>query len=68
MADHSNSYSVWQQMGSPQHPSVEQYNKLEKAGQLQLLGSPHWIDESAGSATLNFALPLQSVSLVELSW
>lgn len=65
---HSNSYSVWQQMGSPQHPSVEQYKKLEKAGQLQLLASPHWINESAGSVTLTFALPLQSVSLVELSW
>jgi xylan 1,4-beta-xylosidase len=66
--NHSNAYTVWQQMGSPQHPSAAQYSKLEKAGQLQLLGSPHSIDESAGSATLKLALPLQSVSLVELSW
>ena len=67
-ANHSNAYTVWQQMGSPQNPSPEQYNKLEKAGQLQMLGSPHWIDGSNGSATLRFRLPLQSVSLVELSW
>jgi xylan 1,4-beta-xylosidase len=67
-ANHSNAYTVWQQMGSPQNPSPEQYSKLEKAGQLQMLGSPRWIDESNGSATLRFPLPLQSVSLVELSW
>jgi xylan 1,4-beta-xylosidase len=67
-ANHSNAYTVWQQMGSPQNPSPEQYSKLERAGQLQMLGSPHWIDESNGSATLRFPLPLQSISLVELSW
>lgn len=66
--DHSNAYRVWQQMGSPQQVLPGQYQKLEKAGQLQLLGSPHWIDEAGGSANLKFALPLQSISLIELSW
>ena len=66
--NHSNSYTAWQTMGSPQQPTPGQYSKLEKAGQLQLLGSPHWIDESNGSATLKFSLPLQAISLVELSW
>ena len=67
-SDHSNAYTLWKQLGSPQKPSPEQYKQLENAGQLQLLESPHWIDQSDGEATLQFPLPLQSVSLVELSW
>ena len=39
---HSNSFTAWQKMGSPQQPSDEQYKELEQAGQLQLLGSPSW--------------------------
>ncbi len=51
--DHSNAYTVWKQMGSPQTPSAEQYAKLEEAGQLQLLESPRWIDNQAGDASIN---------------
>jgi xylan 1,4-beta-xylosidase len=65
---HSNAYTVWKQMGSPQKPSDEQYKTLEHAGQLQLLSSPHWADAREGAAELRFSLPLQGVSLVELSW
>jgi xylan 1,4-beta-xylosidase len=65
---HSNAYTVWKQMGSPQKPTDEQYKTLEKAGQLQLLSSPHWTDVRNGAAELNFSLPLQGLSLVELSW
>lgn len=65
---HSNAYTVWKQMGSPQKPNDEQYKTLEAAGQLQLLSSPHWIDARNGAAELTFLLPLQSLSLVELSW
>jgi xylan 1,4-beta-xylosidase len=38
--EHSNSYELWKKMGSPQNPSSEQIKALERAGQLQLLGSP----------------------------
>ena len=31
-------------MGSPQQPTPEQYAQLERAGQLQTLESPRWID------------------------
>jgi xylan 1,4-beta-xylosidase len=65
---HSNAYTVWKQMGSPQHPTPEQYAALEAAGQLQLLESPAWRDIRDGSAQLNFMLPRQGVSLVQLSW
>jgi xylan 1,4-beta-xylosidase len=66
--DHSNAYAAWKQMGSPQNPTPEQYTRLESAGQLQLLGSPSWINNDAGKVNLNFALPRQGISLVELSW
>jgi xylan 1,4-beta-xylosidase len=61
---HSNAYTVWKQMGSPQQPTPAQYAALEAAGQLQLLESPRWISKTE----LRFELPRQGVSLVELSW
>ncbi len=66
--DHSNSYSVWKQMGSPQSPTAEQVAKLEAAGQLELLESPHYTDNKGSSAAINFGLPLQGISLIQLSW
>jgi xylan 1,4-beta-xylosidase len=65
---HSNAWSVWKQSGSPQHPTPEQYASLEAAGQLQELESPRWIDVKNGSAKLDFALPRNAVSLVQLTW
>jgi xylan 1,4-beta-xylosidase len=66
--EHSNAYTVWKQMGSPQQPTVEQYAKLEASGQLQLLTSPVWKQAKDGRLVLDFALPRQAVSLVRLSW
>jgi xylan 1,4-beta-xylosidase len=66
---HSNAWTAWQRMGSLQHPSAEQYAALEAAGQLKQFESPRWIGIGAGGdATLDIALPGQSVSLVQLSW
>jgi xylan 1,4-beta-xylosidase len=65
---HSNSYSVWKDMGAPSAPTAEQYSKLERAGQLELLGSPRWEESHGGGLTLPITLPLQSVSLIQLSW
>jgi xylan 1,4-beta-xylosidase len=62
---HSNAYAVWKQMASPQSPSADQIEALQRAGQLGLLGSPRWID---AAAPLHFDLPRGSVSLIELSW
>ncbi len=66
--DHSNAYTVWQQMGSPQQPTTQQYAKLEAAGALQLLESPHWTSARANNVELEFALPRNAVSLIQLSW
>ena len=66
--EHSNAYAAWKRMGSPQSPSAEQQAALEAAGQLQLLGSPWWVAAKAGVVDLHFDLPIQGLSLVELSW
>jgi xylan 1,4-beta-xylosidase len=65
---HSNSYTVWKQMGSPQSPTEEQYARVREAGQLGLLGSPEWVDVSAGQLTVQMELPRQATSLLRLSW
>ncbi|MCU1260225.1 MAG: glycoside hydrolase, family 39 [Bryobacterales bacterium] len=67
-ATHSNAWTVWKAMGSPQSPTPEQYATLEQAGQLQELESPRWIDTTRRDAKLDFNLPRQGVSLVQLSW
>jgi xylan 1,4-beta-xylosidase len=66
--DHSNSYTAWQQMGSPQHPAPQQYAELESAGQLQTLESPRWITVKQDAVSLHFSLPGDAVSLLCLSW
>ena len=40
---HSNAFTAWKKMGSPQQPTPEQYAALEAAGQLQELESPRWM-------------------------
>jgi xylan 1,4-beta-xylosidase len=66
--EHSNAYTVWKSMGSPQNPTAEQYARLESAGQLQMLTSPEWIVPQSGKVIARFNLPRQGVSLVQVSW
>lgn len=67
-SSHSNAFALWKKMGSPQSPSLEQFEQLQDAGQLQLLGSPAWMAIEQGSAHLQFALPRQALSLVRIAW
>jgi xylan 1,4-beta-xylosidase len=67
-SSHSNAFALWKRMGSPQSPSPEQFEQLEAAGQLQLLGSPAWVPIKQGNAHLQFALPRQALSLVRIAW
>ena len=67
-AHHSNSFTAWKEMGSPQSPSPVQYEQLQEAGQLQLLNSPAWIALDHGVAHLQFALPRQGLSLLRIAW
>jgi xylan 1,4-beta-xylosidase len=64
---HGNAYSAWRRMGSPVAPTREQYAALEAASRLTRLdGAPAVVPIASGTATLNFQLPRQAVSLVVL--
>jgi xylan 1,4-beta-xylosidase len=65
--DHSNAYTAWKQMGSPQNPTRGRYSKLEAAGQLEPLGSPRWMKVN-GALTVDFSLPRHAVSLLQFAW
>jgi xylan 1,4-beta-xylosidase len=65
---HSNSYSAWKQLGSPQTPDARQYRQLEAAGKLQLAEQPRKLSAKDGKLQSAFTMPAQSVSLVELTW
>lgn len=66
--EHSNSYTVWKEMGSPQKPTPEQYARLESAGKLQLLEPSRAVQMDRGNVDLSFSLPRQGVSLIQVSW
>jgi xylan 1,4-beta-xylosidase len=65
---HSNAYTAWQKMGSPQHPAAQQYAELQDAGQLQLLTSPAWLEVNNGKVTISTELPRFGISLLHLTW
>ena len=65
---HSNAYTAWKNMGSPQSPTPDQYAQLKRDGQLQLLTSPAWLDVDHGTVTIETILPRQAVSLLRLKW
>ena len=64
----SNSFEKWKAMGKSQNVTADQYQQLEKAGQLQLYNSPEWKEIKDGKALLKFELPTQGVSLIQLNW
>jgi xylan 1,4-beta-xylosidase len=67
-ATHSNAYTAWQAMGSPQHPNAKQYADLQAAGQLESITSPVWMEVSNGQAKVSMDLPCEGISLLHLKW
>jgi len=67
-SNHSNAFAAWKELGSPQSLSPAQYEHLQQAGQLQLLGSPEWISVEKGVAHLQFPMPRHGLSLLRLAW
>lgn len=65
---HSNSYAAWLKMGSPQKPSAEQVEELEKAGRLEKIAGPGTVAVKNRSAVVDLNLLRQGVELVRLSW
>ena len=66
--DHSNSYTVWKQMGSPQTVDAAAYKKLEKAGKLESLDKEKSMKVNDGELVLPVSLPVHAVSLLKISW
>jgi len=67
-SQHSNAFTAWKKMGSPNSLSPDQREQLEKAGQLQLTSSPEWIPIENHAVHLRFPLPRQAVALFRLAW
>ncbi|GAC1644497.1 MAG: beta-xylosidase [Acidobacteriaceae bacterium] len=65
---HSNAYTVWKGMGSPQHPTAAQYATLQAAGHLEMLDSPVWLDVVNGRIEVSTDMPRQGISLLHLTW
>ncbi len=66
--EHSNSYEEWKKMGSPQNPTKEQIETLEKASKLQTIGKPQIFKLNNGEGKMKFSLPRQGVSLLKFDW
>ena len=65
---HSNSFTAWQAMGSPQQPTAEQIAQLEEACKLaEVSEQARFIEEENLSAVM-VTLPRQGVTLIEMEW
>lgn len=65
---HSNSFTAWLAMDSPQEPSAEQIAQLEEASKLATVEEGATFTVGDGSSTVSLTLPRQGVSLIELNW
>jgi len=63
---HSNAYTKWVSMGSPQKPTAEQLSELKEAGQLEMLEAIKEYETIDGKLSLDFEMPRHSVSLLEI--
>jgi xylan 1,4-beta-xylosidase len=66
--ENSNAFAAWKRLGSPQQPTPEQYARLATAGRLAALGTTETIRVQDGKAMVQFKLPRQAVSLLQLTW
>lgn len=66
--EHSDSYEIWKQMGSPRNPTADQIVQLEKAGELETLSKPSEIRINNTVASVRMQLPRQAVSFVQLRY
>jgi xylan 1,4-beta-xylosidase len=66
--NHSNAYTVWKAMGSPQYPSAEQIAALKDKEGLQLLEAPRWLTAQGGAVTIDTVMPSHAISLMQLDW
>jgi xylan 1,4-beta-xylosidase len=66
---HSNAFTKWKGLGSPPEPNEAQYAQMKEAGKLATLAdAPATVSVAGGTATLDFTLPRQAVSLLVVEW
>ena len=65
--EHSNAFTAWKRMGSPQTLSTPAYTQLERAGQLAEL-KPESVRVRDHKAELKIVLPRQAVALMVLEF
>ncbi len=62
--DHSNAFTLWQRMGSPQAPTAEQRAELERRCGLEA-GEPPAVRAEGDGLVVSFPLPRAGISLLE---
>ncbi len=67
-SDHSNAYTRWKEMGSPQHPQDWQAAALTLVGHLQTISTPESITVMNHQISMTFTLPRQGVSMLRFVW
>jgi xylan 1,4-beta-xylosidase len=65
---HSNSFSAWQAIGSPQQPTEDQVRLLEQASLLAAATDKSELKADQSSLEVSFDLARQGVTLLELEW
>lgn len=66
-AQHSNAYSAWQRIGSPEQPTAQQFMELQQAAKLETVDRSDSVAHD-GRVELDLKLERQGVMLVRLSW
>ena len=65
--EHSNAWTAWKQMGSPQRPTAQQYADLEKAGKLEE-STAERVETRNGELATTVEMPGESVTLIQFTW
>jgi xylan 1,4-beta-xylosidase len=65
--EHSNAYAEWVRQGRPDYPQAGQYDAIKARDGLELLHPPHRCEQADGKISLEFTMPVKSVSLISIS-
>ena len=67
-ADHGNSFTAWQRMGSPARPDASQIAQLRRASALDDVSGDPRLPVKGSRASVRFSLPRHAVCLLVLDW
>jgi len=65
---HTNAFTAWKKMGSPQKPTAKECADLEQAGRLAAIGPAEAVRIADGKMTTRVKLDRQAVVLLVLEW